>query len=175
MKNFSKIMLCGLIFGFGSSANAEKNLLLKNPVDAQAFSINTQVQSGDSILQFQDAMPVNAKGLLKSYGLEVFSYLPEDAFIVRGSAEQFLQIQNALNVKVLKYTSQMKLSREFSPQSIFNAERLTLASVTLHDAKFVNLVQSAMTQLGARVLSIDNRTLVVSLKNSNLVRLSNVE
>ncbi|MGE0632940.1 MAG: S8 family serine peptidase, partial [Pseudobdellovibrionaceae bacterium] len=42
-------------------------------------------------------------------------------------------------------------------------------------AKFVNLVQSAMTQLGARVLSIDNRTLVVSLKNSNLVRLSNVE
>lgn len=168
----SVILLVSLIMGIGFSAHAEKALLLKNSQSSDSLAIRSVISTGDAIVQFENKMPARAQEWLKSQGLSVYTYLPEDAFIVNGTTEQFLALKNQSRfaVKLLAYTQEFKISQEFTPASVFNGTQTVLANITALSKQTAKEVAAALAQMGLRVLAVDGRTLQVAVANSDLQR-----
>lgn len=73
------------------------------------------------IVQFKKPVTEVLKQSLKSQGLEVLGYLPEDALVVRGNASAAALLQGQANVEaVIAYMPEFKISKNINGLSIFS-------------------------------------------------------
>lgn len=173
-----QLIVAILALGLFATAHAEKSLLLKtgkvsSSAKIEAFNLASESNlSRQYVVQFDDSLKANARQWLVTQGLEVHSYIPEDAFLVTATASQLHQIiSSGARISVYAYKASMKLSPEFS-MSIFNADHPTLATITLVSKKQTQTVKKNLLARGAALVGEGERTLIVSVATGLLPQIS---
>lgn len=93
------VFFLNLILAVGLSAGASsKQLKLQHGAielqNVAVFNLMGSDVAGDFVVQFKNNLTEFDKAWLQNQGLEVLRYLPDDALIVRGSANQITQLAN---------------------------------------------------------------------------------
>lgn len=122
----------------------------------------TITEPTEFILQFKRPLGVLQKRALKK-SFQVFGYLPDDAFVVRSTAKQLREFQNAhSNVNgYLKYDWKFKVESELLSLSVFNKDEAQVLIVRVFNA---NEAQSIF----AKIKTIDPQTLLDVESTSSL-------
>lgn len=110
-----------------SSAKADQKIYLQNAVvnpSAMNAWDSTEVRLQNDFFEevmvlFKGNIRSEDRNAIESAGAQVLSYLPENAFLVRGTVSQISKVENLSSVeKVMPFTANYKISREFGQISI---------------------------------------------------------
>ncbi len=130
------------------------------------------------IVQFKNHIRESDKALLRSAGLKIHSYLPDDAFLVRGSAVQALSLkQNSLIQAVIAFQPAMKLSPTLGENGALRAASRESILVTLFNVSDSSQVMAALKNIGAdlAVQKVNGVSIVVSTFRAHLNQIAAIE
>ncbi len=98
---------------------------------SQMSVLSHSTAKSNFIVQFKTAITAQDRAALKAAGFSVFGYLPDDALVVRASAQEISQFQNKNNrvQGIVQYDSSFKLSSNLDAASVFNKDRATRFTV----------------------------------------------
>ena len=123
------VLSCGIGFSIGAVAGDKLHLRTgivepkKEMAGFRATLSTSEVR--EFVVQFKNLPTESDKAALISRGLQIFKYLPDDAYIVRGSAIQLAAVQKLTQVNaVVPYSAIMKMSPDFNPFSVFTAHKM---------------------------------------------------
>lgn len=125
-------------------------------------------QKTEWIVQFKSAVTEANKNSLRQIGAEVFGYLPEDALVVRSTAEILRNFQNshagAVNAFV-PYAGSYKVSSDIGATSIFNRDQADGILLQTFKASEAASLAAQIQKLSSDVVvrSVDGRAITVSL------------
>ncbi|MFP5519807.1 MAG: S8 family serine peptidase [Bdellovibrionia bacterium] len=178
MKNTLKVFL---LLGMAQSAFAGTELHLNSgkistlQVARTTLTRTLENQKQSFIVQFKNKIMPQDQAWLKSQQVEVFSYIPDDALLVRakGSVVDTI-LQNDKVQAVVDYQSAMKLSSELGRSSIFNQNELQQVLVktfTVSDAQnLVSLLDERAPQV--EVLHQEGRFLVLKANRFDVFKMA---
>lgn len=126
------------------------------------------VASGDEgyfVLQFSGAIPAQAETMLKKASLTPLRYLPDDAYLVRGTANAAVLAKSALpGVRaVATFAPEWKVSRELRTSAGASAGRETLVISTADAMASFQAAAEIEKIPGARIRQTDERELIVDV------------
>lgn len=159
-----------------------KTLFLKNGalssevvnMGTLSTTLSTQKSTDYYIVQFKNKILKAERDLLKSLQAEVIHYIPEDAYLVKISDEGLKKLQKNNKVElVLPYLSEWRVSQDFEPQSIFNAEKDVL--VLLQSTSENELMRIVSELREQQVLRAHQKTAILKLQMKDLRSLSQKE
>ncbi len=148
----------GLALGTANSVWAGDKLYLRsgvlNPKSMHSgYSVSIGAKGlGEFVVQFKAKPTESDKAALISRGVQVFKYLPDDAYLVRATPEVMAAVQKLGQVNaVVPYTALMKMSPDFGAFSVFTAHKVENVLIkTFKDADAKNVVDS-MTKLSPEI------------------------
>lgn len=168
-----KLLLALTVAGSVTTTYAGTELkLARGTISTKNYSImnsnilnNTQVVSHQEwIVQFKNHITESDKNFLRGMGFEIYSYLPEDALIIKGALSQIQKLNGANGIgiqAILPFESNMKISTMFGNLSALTAPTRQTMIVSLFDVKDAARVQSEIKALDKNILL--QRTSGVSL------------
>ena len=111
-----------------------------------------EVRATEYIVQFKKAVTEKDKAALKAQ-FEIFGYLPDDALVVRGTYSDLMQFKNShAGVQaVVKYANTYKVSKDFSPASVFNKDSMVAVLVNTFKANEVEVIASRIEKMDVKV------------------------
>jgi subtilisin family serine protease len=132
------------------------------------------------VVQFEGAIPGYAKVQLESLGLQVLTYLPDDAYVVRGSARNAGLAKEAVDrVKaVAPYQAEWKVSHELIQSSRFGARAVKTQRILVaaFDAAASVNVQRQLAALGGRrLVRTGQRDLMIEIEASRVAEIAQIE
>ncbi|MBC7421264.1 MAG: S8 family serine peptidase [Bdellovibrio sp.] len=148
-------LLVGLSLTASLSAFAGTELKLNSGI------ISTQVQTleiahssqTEWIVQFKNHVHESDKLALRAEGLKIHSYLPEDAFIVRGTSAQIAKVKTNQNIQtVLAFAPHMKLSPTLGIMSAVRETSTDTVIVSVFEAQERAAIANKIQKLSARIL-----------------------
>lgn len=151
---------------FVSVSNADQIRLSKRTINTnQKMGIGAfeSQNSKEWIVQFKNNVSENEKSYLRGLGLEVVSYIPDNAYLVRGDFQQVKAVQQSNYVEALiALTASDKVSKEFTAFSVFNQAQNEVMTVKVYKSEDMKKVLSdlqAMNQV--KVFSAQNNIVVL--------------
>lgn len=181
MKRFGKLSFVLLVSTLGLGANALASVQLQGvTLDLSkartTFSANTS-EVMDYLVQFAGPVTEAQKSILKAQGIEIFRYVPDNALIVRGSAQQLqLSGHQASIVGFVPFIGNYKLSDNLPSLSVFSRSRETtvvLKSLSENDlSSVINSIQDLDSS--AQVMDAAGRVAVVRMRESAISQLPRI-
>ena len=128
--------------------------------------------TAEYIVQFKNIPTESDKASLKSRGLQIFKYLPDDAFIVRATSAQLTAVRRLATVNaVIAYSPFMKISPDFGALSIFTAnqvENVVVKTFTNSDrARVINEIQAQSADNS--IVKSDGNSILANIPQGNLL------
>lgn len=123
-------LILGAALGTSSVWAGDKLYFRSGVVNAKSMTSNFSAifatkGLAEVVIQFKNKPTESDKAALISRGIQIFKYLPDDAYLVRGTIENILGAQKLSQVyAVIPYTALMKLSPDFDSFSVFTAHKL---------------------------------------------------
>jgi serine protease AprX len=116
---------------FAAQAQAGEILRLKASGAIKPSGMVMTASRGDLfIVQWKGAITESEKAALRNEGLSLISYIPDDAFLVKGSPQILERVQDMDFVRViLPYSAEFKLEPELTRNGIFAFSDRVLVSV----------------------------------------------
>ena len=113
-------------------------------------------ETGLYVVQWKKAVKESEKASLKQLGLQILSYVPDDAFLVQGDFRQAAEASSLSFVRVvLPYEAQFKMEPELTHNGIFgfqSAARVTVELAKNADVAAVKAALSSVTDVGGGLL-----------------------
>ncbi|MEY4615117.1 MAG: hypothetical protein RJB66_77 [Pseudomonadota bacterium] len=168
----------GLALGTANSVWAGDKLFLRsgvvnpktfNPGYAATLGVNGL---SESIVQFKSIPGESDKAALISRGLQVFKYLPDDAYIVRGSQESLAAAKRLSQVNaVIPYTAAMKMSPDFGAFSVFTAKKNENVLIKTFKATDTNAVVEGMNKISSdiRILNAQGNSILANVPQDTVL------
>lgn len=167
-----------------STAQAEQKIYLQNAVVSPSAvsawnSQEVRLQNDffeEVMVQFKGSIRSEDKNAIESSGAQVLSYLPENAFLVRGTVSQISKLENLSSVeKVMPFKANYKISREFGQISIFNSNRFERVLISVYQAKEAQAVADRIEQLSdfAVIEKVEGRFLIALLPVRDFLKVAN--
>lgn len=108
--------------------------------------------AGEFIVQFKTLPTESDKAALISHGMQILRYLPDDAFLVRGTSNSVAAVQRLSPVNmVVPYVAEMKVSPDFSPFSVFTAHKTENVLIKTFKDSDSEMVVEAITAVSPSV------------------------
>lgn len=143
-------------------------------VQKQYSNVYANSKVTEWILQFKKPITEENKKALHRAGFEVFSYLPDDALVVRTSHEALddFQKNNKSVHGFVPYIGSYKVSRDFGATSVFNRDAQVALLVQVFKADEASSIAQKIAQLDSnvRVQNADGRTMAIVMPR-NLIPL----
>lgn len=168
----------GLAMGTVNSALAGEKLFLRSGVvnpktfnPGYSVTINNQ-GIGEFIVQFKTNPSESDKAALIARGVQVFKYLPDDAYIVRGSQQSLAAIKHLSQVNaVVPYTALMKMSPDFGAFSVFTAKKNENVLIKTFKAADAQSVLEGMAKIssGIQVLNAQGTAILANIPQEDVM------
>lgn len=129
------------------------------------------------IVQFKKHITELDKKALQANGLKIYSYIPDDALIVRGSKESVQLLNKNSNIQaVIAFAPSMKISTAFGALSSLMAETKQTFIVSIFEPSELLKVAGAIKQISkdALVQRASGMSLVVTSKRADLKAISGI-
>ncbi|MNJ94745.1 Serine protease AprX [compost metagenome] len=135
----------------------------KEVANNYAATWTLDAKASDYIVQFKAAVTEKDKAALRAQGFEVFGYLPDDALVVRGTAQglkAFKAASAGVNA-VVKYAPSYKVSHLFDAASVFNKDTLTNVLIKTFKSSEAEGLASQVAALNSNILvsSVNGKTI----------------
>lgn len=151
----------------------ERIQLSRQTIDTSQSALQIQTTRENNvewIVQFKQAPTEGLKNELRKHGLEIFSYLPQDAFIVRATSQQLDGLQNKSFIQaIVEFKPEYKLARSLQPVSVFDADLYEGLIVKLYKASELVTFKNYLQSLQVQVLEAQGDSL--SLRASRSMRM----
>ena len=137
-----------------------------------------QAENTEWIIQFKDRVTESTKNKLKSSGVVIYSYIPEDALIVRAFYSQIVSLNSWSNVQaIIPLEAQMKLSPTLGVLSSVTSEARQTFIVTVFDQSERSIIESSILKIGKNVLvqKSAERNFVITTERANLLAIAAVD
>ncbi len=167
----------GLALGTANSAWAGDRLYLRSGVvNPKSMSSNYSVTVGtkglgEYIVQFKALPSESDKAAMISRGVQIFRYLPDDAYIVRGAPATMATVQRLAQVNaVVPYTASMKVSPDFSAFSVFTAQKIENVLIKTFKKADTADVVAEMTRISPeiQVLKSEGTAILANVPQENV-------
>lgn len=149
--------------------------LEENSRGSTVFSESYSNLDQDLLVQFHQPVSFQEQKQMKSFGLKVLGYLPEDVLVVRGSwsLARKAQAQNKNIRAITPYPAEVKLSLGLTPMSVFSVEqthKYLIQTFTAEDAKKVaHLIDQKNYGL---VLSSEGKSILLQTAEKNILAIA---
>jgi len=139
---------------------------------ALTFSTADATIVTDYVVQFEKAVTEADKAALKSAGVQVFRYLPDDALIVRSNLETLNHVKTVTVIRAtIPYRGWMKLNERLPTLSIFSTTHTTDIMVsTFTDADAQNILDNVPA--GVTVIQSSGRMMALRVPEAMIQNLS---
>lgn len=127
------------------------------------------------IVQFKNHILEMDKKNLNDVGIQIHSYLPEDALIVRASAAQMTKLKNEKQIQtIIAFEPRMKLSPTLGPVSVLTADLRETFIVSLFNSTELQQVLSSIENLDPSILfqQQSGRSIVLTTTRENLQKIA---
>ncbi len=163
--------LVALLFTGSLSAFAGTELKLNTGViqtkKMQLFESSVNRNQTEWIVQFKNHAREADKTSLRAEGLKVHTYLPEDAFIVRGTASQIEKVkQNPKVQAVIAFTAGMKMSPTLGIMSAVRATSSETIIVSVFNTNERSAIESKIQAIDASILIQNSNGSAIVLKTA---------
>ncbi len=140
-------------------------------VAARSGAANEQ---GTYIIQFKNHVSMVEQQNLKSAGVEILRYIPDDAYLVRASALALGNYSKLnLNVKMFTaYTKNLKVSPLTPTRSIFNKGELVSVNLLIFRGVDVQKLAEQLSAQGIIVEAVSGQTIAVQTTNEKIETLA---
>lgn len=168
------------------SAQAGEKLLLKaGTIDTNQLESHSALMSFDGshnithyIVQFKSIIETADQEMLKSAGYTVLSYVPNDAYIVRASANADLQaLSEQPNVStVIPYVPQFKVNSKDLEPSIFNRNKIEKIHVRAFEGLDYDKIEAQLRAVqGVKVLDRNSGAFIINAPLDKVQEISNID
>jgi len=160
------------------SANAGTEIKLNSGTintTKKVVNITEANTSSEWIVQFQNHITENTKESLKAAGVTVYSYMPEDALVVRGTAVQMTRVSQQSDVQaVMPLEAFMKLSPTLGVVSSLTGERRETFLVSVFDQSERSIIENTVKNSTQEVLiqKSAGKSFVVTTTRSELLKIA---
>jgi len=188
--NLDKITYQGFALGLmllvANTSHAGEQLFLRSGViDTKIESMNYSATisfgedlAGDYIVQFKNNPTESDKASLKKRGVQIFKYLPDDAYLVRANIAQLNSVKSLATINaVIAYSPMMKISPDFGSFSVFTAQKIENVLIkTFSDSDRVNVV-TGMTSISPSivVLKDSGNSILVNIPQENIYQVASLQ
>lgn len=181
MKRFGKMawVLLASTLGLGAvgeSAVRLQGVTLDLSKARTTFSANS-LEVMDYLVQFAGPITEAQKAALKSQGVEIFRYVPDNALIVRANSRQLQTARaQASVVGFAPFTGAYKLSDNLPSLSVFSRNRTaTVVVKSLSEQDLSSVINSIQAlDSSAQVVDAAGRVAVVKLRETSISQLAKV-
>lgn len=138
---------------------------------------NESVSAENYVIQFKSAITEADKQWLKKLNVEVLQYIPDDAYLISKVKVSIQQLQNHPRVNgVVPFLSTWKVSPQFGPRSVFNAEEREPVKIqALRDSDLQSVVQSLKAIPNVEVKDFSGRSIIALSPKKNLETIAAIE
>ncbi|MFZ3231658.1 MAG: S8 family serine peptidase [Pseudobdellovibrio sp.] len=130
------------------------------------------------IVQFKNHINETDKRNLVSNGFKIYSYIPEDALIVRGSAKGIAILNANSNVQaIVPFLPAMKIAVSIGAQSSLTAETMQTFIVSLFEATDLRPIAKKLQQISKNILvqMASGTSLVVTATRADIKAIASIE
>ncbi len=170
-------ILCSLLLA--TSLTTSVTAFAGTEIKLNSGTISTQLKTlqvakrGQSewIVQFKNHVREADKLAIKAEGLQIHSYLPEDAFIVRGNLIQINQLKQLPQVQaILPFEAHMKMSPTLGSLSRVMSATTETYLVSVFNQSERDQVEAAIKKLSAEILvqKSEGESIVLTMSRSQL-------
>ncbi|AGH95244.1 S8 family serine peptidase [Pseudobdellovibrio exovorus] len=135
-------------------------------------------QKTEWLIQFKSPITEKLKQDLSRQGIVVFSYIPEDALLVRASAESALKLQGQVDVQaVVAFEPYMKLSPTLGRVSAATSAARETFIVSVFDQSERSIIENTIRKISKDILvqSSAARNIVVTTERRHLLAMAAVD
>ena len=168
------ILTLALLCSFSAFAGTEIKLnsgtiLTEN----KTFKIeNSKVDQSEWIVQFKNPITEAVKTELKSRGIVIYNYIPEDALLVRASRSQVVALASDSIVQaVVAFESYMKLSPTLGAVSSVTALNRQTFLVSVFDQSERSIIENSVKNLSKNVIieKSTGKSFVINTERQNIL------
>lgn len=149
-------VVLGLIMSQGVDAGEILRLKAIGSIKPAAGLIQTNQETGLYIVQWKGAVKESEKAALRALGLQQISYIPDDAFLVKGDMHQAAAAQQLGFVRsVVAYDAGLKMERELTGPGVFSfqdSQKVTVQLVAGSDASAVKATLAQAIEVGSDLI-----------------------
>jgi hypothetical protein len=138
---------------------------------------NSQVQTRYFVVQFKSKITRADQTQIRTLGLKVYNYLPDDALLVKIPAARLVAVAQMSNVRtILPFAKEWRLSPELQSVSVFNQNANTQVIVRVAAADELQTTVNQLAKLsGVEVLSSEGATVLMNVDNTALANVAAVD
>ncbi len=169
-----------ILVGFSVSAGNQIKLnsgVISTEIKPMAFTEINATRT-EWIVQFKNRITEAVKADLKSQGVVVYSYIPEDALIVRGSSAQMLRLEQNQNVQaIVAFESNMKLSPTLGVMSSLTLDNKQTVIVSVFNQAERSVIEASIQKISKNILiqKSAGQNLVLTTERSYLNQIATLE
>lgn len=158
MKLSGTLALALLMTGFAATAGTEIRLnsgVITSKNKSVQVSVNDQEVANQTewIIQFKDHVTESLKADLVAKGFVIYSYIPEDALIVRATSRQMMVLASQKNVQtILAFEAFMKLSPTLGQVSSVTSENRQTFLVSIFNESERAFIESNIRKQSKNIL-----------------------
>jgi subtilisin family serine protease len=141
----------------------------------KVLNITEANTTSEWIIQFQNHVTESTKEVLKSAGLTIYSYMPEDALVVRGTNAQMTQLSQRSDVQaVMPLEAYMKLSPTLGVVSSLTSDKRETFLVSVFDQSERSIIEETVKKLSKEVLiqKSAGKSFVVTTTRAELLKIA---
>ncbi|MEQ1721963.1 MAG: S8 family serine peptidase [Pseudobdellovibrio sp.] len=138
---------------------------------SSTLSQNPEAEQTEWIVQYKKPITESIKKELQQSGVTIYSYLPEDALIVRADYKTVQQIKNLSKVQaVLAFEAYMKLSPTLGVLSSLTSETRETFIVSVFDQSERTIIEATIKNISKNILiqKSADRNFVLTTERKNL-------
>ncbi len=151
MRNVLAVVILALTFQVqaGTQIRLRSQTIQTNLLNSNLVSVNNT----EWIIQYKNPIAETDKKALTQAGLKIYSYIPDDALIVRGSFNAAQSMKQKANVQaVIEFTGDMKISHSFGILSALTAVTKETFIVSLFEARELQKIATQIKMLSKNIL-----------------------
>lgn len=157
-----------------------KLYLRSGVIDSKAMSSSfstSAVQRGEFefLVQFKLAPTESDKAALRALGIQIYKYVPDDAYIARGTLNMMVQARRLAQVHAaVPYTASMKMSPEFGAFSVFSANKIENVLIkTMKDSDTSGLLKRlAALSEDIHVVQADGTAIIANVPQTQMMEVA---
>jgi serine protease AprX len=150
---------------------------LDSTSDISATAVGTKSSPQYFIVQFKNAISPADENQLREIGFQILRYVPEDAYIVKGTSALIEKAKNQIQTinDFIPYVANFRMSSGLQVRSVFNRD--VVQSVVLHLFPGVNANELAeqLVAKGVQVNEVSDGTIHIQATNNSLPRIASIE
>lgn len=173
MKCFLAVAVLGMAFSSfaGTEIKLSSQTIKTNHINTNQLNAATT----EWIVQFKNHITEGDKKALVASGFKIYSYIPEDALIVRGNAVMARALAANTGIQaVIEWTSLMKVSKSFGTLSAVTLPSQETFIVSLFEANELQSVATKIKAISKNILvqKTTGKSLVVTATRANLIAIA---